>query len=124
MIDPPAIPDRDALVQRTARTMWLAFIVAACGFIALAHFRLKPQAQPVPDPTVTYVLTAVAAVDLVIFAVLRNIRLRNSREQRTRGDAVLAVEAQQVIPIEAGTADGRLMVKAGMGSVPVVVMQP
>ena len=32
--------------------------------------------------------------------------------------------AQQVIPIEAGSADGRLMVEAGVGTVPIVVVQP
>lgn len=36
----------------------------------------------------------------------------------------LAVEAQQVVPIEAGAADGRLMVEAGVWAVPVVVVQP
>ena len=36
----------------------------------------------------------------------------------------LVVVAQQVVPIEAGSADGRLMVEAGMWSVPVVVVQP
>ena len=38
--------------------------------------------------------------------------------------SALDVEAQQVIPIEAGAADGRLVVEAGVWEVPVLVMQP
>ena len=36
----------------------------------------------------------------------------------------LAVVAQQVIPIDARAADGRLLVETSMGSMPVVGMQP
>ena len=57
----------------------------------------------------------------------RYIETLRGRGYRLLADVVpapLDVEAQQVVPIEAGAADGRLEVEAGVGTVPVVVVQP
>jgi len=78
-------PAPDAKVQatllQTARTTWMAFLVAGCGFAALSHIIHNPQPRPAPSQGLIWAIALVGVVDVVVFGVLRRSLLARSREQ-------------------------------------------
>jgi hypothetical protein len=90
------MPARDAKAQatllQTARIMWMAFLVAGCGFVALSHIIRNAQPQPAPSQGFVWALAVVGVVDVVIFGALRRSLLARSWEQSNGRQVVAARE--------------------------------
>jgi hypothetical protein len=81
----PLAGSQHPLSLSTARIVWLAFLVAACGFILLAH-AIRPVPSTTPAPAFKWILAAVAAVDIVVIGLIR----RSLMERSSRGEAAAA----------------------------------
>jgi hypothetical protein len=76
---------------RTARIIWLCFLLAACSFIWIAH--VMPQSRtpkPTPAPTFKWILAAVAVADILAIGAIRRNLLGQSQEKLGRGEATAA----------------------------------
>jgi hypothetical protein len=74
---------------RTARIVWVVFLVAACWFIVIAHvMHHPPSASAVPS--FKWILAAVGAADIVIIGSMRRNLLARSQEQTGRGETAPA----------------------------------
>lgn len=90
MIAPPGSPDRERKLFQTARMMWVMFPCAACAIIACAYRIGTPHPEHIPAPSLSWTFAAIAAVDFVVFGILRRSLLARSQEQSTRGEPVAA----------------------------------
>jgi hypothetical protein len=45
-----------------ARIVWVAFLCAGAGYIALAHFMQKPHSQTAPSPALSWSFAAMGAL--------------------------------------------------------------
>jgi MFS family permease len=84
------------MTPQAARIMWVAFLCAASGIIALAHFVPRPQSQPIPAPAFIYAITGVAMADLAILGIVRRNLLERSRTLSERGEATAGQAAWAV----------------------------
>ena len=96
---------------RTARMVWLAFLVAACCFIWIAHVMRHPPSA-VPAPAFKWIFTAVGAMDIVIIGAIRRNILEQSREKLARGEAAAARAGWSLAQI-LGLASGMSIVLFG-----------
>jgi divalent metal cation (Fe/Co/Zn/Cd) transporter len=90
MTDPAGSSSRQRQVLQTARVMWVAFLCAACGFVALSYRVQPPHPEHVPAPYLSLAFAIVAAADAAILGAIRRSRLAKSQEQARQGDAAQA----------------------------------
>lgn len=93
MTAPTQVATRQARVLRTARIVWVAFLIWACGIILFAHRVQAPRSQPVPPSAVNEGIAVAAIADLALFGFLRRKLLERSRGQLADGESDLAPRA-------------------------------
>jgi hypothetical protein len=72
--------------------MWMAFLIAGCGFVALSHMIRNAQPQPAPSESIIWAIAVVGSVDVVILGVMRRSLLAKSLEQTDRNQVVTGRE--------------------------------
>jgi hypothetical protein len=75
-----------------ARVMWIAFLCAASGIIAIAHLVRAPESHTSPNPAFSCAIAGVAIISLLYLAFFRRKLLARSRalSERTESDRALA----------------------------------